>query len=61
MADDTMEAPKPEDLTATPEASVEEMISAEEWATLPEIDKKRLGNIYRRHLVMEQKGEHFHH
>ena len=51
--------PTPEEMTPTPEASVENMFSAEEWATLPDIHRKRLQNIYNRHMVMQQMGEHF--
>ena len=44
----------------TPEAStVENIIPAEYWATLPDIERKRLENIYKRDLILEQMGEYF--
>ena len=58
---DQMEGQPMEDLIETPKAStiVENIVPADYWATLPDIERKRLQNIYGRCLAMQQRGEHF--
>ena len=55
---DQMEGQPMEDLIET-EASVENIVPADYWATLPDIERKRLQNIHKRSLVMQQRGEYF--